>query len=97
MNPVSDLVKAVVLPIKAVFVVGLCFFINVFTSPGAWWFQWVAFGMAIAVLCVWFRALRVILAGAGVAGIAYLVHRWWTKRSAAPAAARHESVIDMPS
>ena len=80
MNPLSAVIKAVTFPFRALFVVGLCFVVNWFTSPGAWWVQWVAFGMAIATLCVWARALKVVVATAGLAGGAWLVHRWWTRR-----------------
>ncbi len=82
MNPLSALIKAVTFPFHALFVTGLCFFINWFTSPGHWWAQWVAFGMTIALLCVWARALRVIVATVGVVGAAVLIRRWWTGRTA---------------
>ena len=59
LEPVGALLKAITFPIKAVFIVGLCYFINWFTSPHDWWAQWVLFGMVIATLCVWMRALRV--------------------------------------
>ncbi len=65
------------------FVVGLCFFINVMTSPGHWWFQWVAFGMGIGLVVVWARALRTLGVAALTAGIAYLVYRWFFRRKAA--------------
>jgi hypothetical protein len=86
MNPLNLLdapaavVKAVTFPFHALFVVGLCFFINWFTSPGHWWAQWVAFGMTIALVCVWARAVRVLITTVGLAGGAYLVYRWWTGR-----------------
>lgn len=81
MNPLSAVVKAVTFPLQWIFVVGLCYFINWVTSPDEWWAQWVAFGMTIALVCVWARALKVIVATVGLAGGAYLVHRWWTGRS----------------
>lgn len=80
MNPLSAVTKAITFPFHALFVTGLCFFINWFTSPHVWWAQWVAFGMAVALLCVWARALRVIVTTVGVAGGAYLLTRWWTAR-----------------
>jgi len=44
--------------------------------------QWVAFGMGIALLCIWARALKT-LAGAGLlAGLGYLAYRWWQRREA---------------
>ena len=80
MNPLSAVIKAVTFPLQWIFVVGLCYFINWTTSPDEWWAQWVAFGMTIALVCVWMRALKVIVATVGLAGGVYLVHRWWTGR-----------------
>ena len=80
-NVVSDLGKAVTFPFTFLFVVGLCAFINWFTSPGHWWFQWVAFGMGIALICIWARALRILLASAVAAGIGNFFFRWWANRA----------------
>jgi hypothetical protein len=82
LSPVTDIVKAVLFPIQAVFVVGICYFINAFTSPHHWWAHWVLFGMMIATLCVWMRAFRTIVATVGIVGAGYLVHRWWKNRGA---------------
>ena len=49
-RPVKDLANAILLPFKALWVVGITGFINWMTYSGHWWFKWVAFGMAIAVL-----------------------------------------------
>jgi len=84
MNPVKaieDITKAVTFPFTALFVVGLCAFINWFTSPGHWWVQWVAFGMGIAVLCVWARALKAAIGAGMLAGAGYLAYRWWKRKS----------------
>lgn len=83
MNPFSaakDLTRAVTFPFTFLFVTGLCAFINWFTTPGHWWVQWVAFGMGIALLCVWARALRTALGAGVLAGLAYLAYRWWKQR-----------------
>lgn len=83
MNPLKaaeDLGKAVTFPFTFLFVVGLCAFINWFTSPGHWWFQWVAFGMGIALICIWARALKILVATVGIAGIGYFLYRWWAGR-----------------
>ncbi len=83
MNPVKaveDLAKAIAFPFTALFVVGLCGAINWFTSPGHWWVQWVAFGMGIALLCVWARALKTVIGAGLLAGFAYLAYRWWNRR-----------------
>jgi hypothetical protein len=78
--PVKALTRAVTFPFTFIFVVGLCAFINWFTSPGVWWVQWVAFGMGIALICVWARAFKVLVATVGIAAIGYFVYRWWRDR-----------------
>ena len=86
MNPItaaSDIARAVIYPFRMLLVVGLCFFINVVTSPGQWWFQWVAFGMGIGLVVAWARALRTIGVAALTTGIAYLVYRCFFRRKAA--------------
>lgn len=79
MNPFDSLGKAVTLPLKAVFVVGICFVINWMTAPGHWWVQWVALGMGIAVVAAWFRAAKVLVAGGALVALA----AWWHRRTAA--------------
>ena len=76
MNPIRSLHSALTRPFKAVFVVGLCLVINVVTSPGHWWVQWVALGMGIAVLVAWWRALKVLVAGGALLALA----AWWQRR-----------------
>lgn len=75
-RPITDLTRAVVLPFKALFIVGLCALVNVMTSPGHWWFQWVAFGMGIAVLVAFARAAKTLL----VLALVYFGGRWIYRR-----------------
>ena len=60
-SPIRDVTQAIVMPFKALFVIGLTGFINAVTYHGTWWFKWVAFGMAIAVLVSLARAARTLL------------------------------------
>jgi hypothetical protein len=86
MNPIKDLKKltrAVTVPFEAAFVIGLCAFINWFTSPGVWWVQWVAFGMGIAVICAWASAVRVVAKIGVAAALGYIAYRFF-KRGNAP-------------
>jgi hypothetical protein len=79
MNPisaVSDITRAITYPFRMIFVVGLCAFINYFTSPGVWWVQWVAFGMGIGLIVIWAKAIRAVGVAAITAVIAYAVYRW---------------------
>ena len=62
--------------ITAPFIVLLCFVINVTTSPGHWWVQWVAFGMGIAWVINLFKLVRDVIVLGGLAAVgAYLFNR----------------------
>lgn len=60
-RPVKTLTDAVVMPFKAVFVVGLCGVINAMTYSGTWWVKWVALGMGIATVVALARGLKALL------------------------------------
>ncbi len=74
-SPVTDITRAIVLPFKAVFVVGLTGFINAVTYQGHWWFKWVAFGMGIAVLVAFARAARTLLLLALVGWVGWKIYQ----------------------
>lgn len=86
-SPIKNISRAVVLPFKALFVVGLCAFINVVTSPGHWWFQWVAFGMGIAVLIAFARAAKSLL----VLALLFFGGRWIYRRYGEQAKAQFDA------
>jgi hypothetical protein len=65
----------VVLPFKALFVVGLTGTINAMTYHGVWWFKWVAFGMGIAVLVAFAKAARTLLLLALVAWVGLKIYK----------------------
>jgi hypothetical protein len=91
MNPLSivtNLTAAITYPFRMIFVVGLCAFINYFTSPGVWWVHWVAFGMGIGLIVVWARAIKTLVLTVGVAAIGYFVYRWWQNRQQPDAVVR---------
>lgn len=71
-DPITSLWDAVAKPVKALFVVGLCYVINRMTSPEHPWWHWVAFGMSIAVLVAWARALKTIV----LLAVIFYVGRW---------------------
>ena len=87
-SPVTDITKAFTYPLKMLYVVTICTLVNVMTSPGVWWVQWVVFGMGIGLIAVWFRALKTIIAAIGVAAIGYFIYRWWKTRHQPDAAGR---------
>lgn len=80
-RPVKNLADAVLMPLKALWVIGLTGAINAMTYHGQWWFKWVAFGMGIAVLVAWARAARTLLVLALVAWVGMKIY----KRYGAPA------------
>ena len=62
--------------IKAPFILGLLFFINLVTSPHHWWVQWPALGIGIAwVICL----IRVVFALVVAGGLAALIAMLWNK------------------
>ena len=74
-RPVRNLTQAIVMPFKALCVVGLCFVINWMTSPGHWWVQWVALGMGIAVVVAWARAAKTLIMLAVVAWVGWKIYQ----------------------
>jgi multisubunit Na+/H+ antiporter MnhB subunit len=93
LNPIKPLTDAITFPFTFLYVVGLCLFINWFTSPGVWWVQWVAFGMGIALITIWFRAFKFLLATVGIAAIGYFIYRWWKNRQTMAAAPAIETAL----
>ncbi len=85
-RPIKDLSEAVLMPFRAVFVVGLCWVINAMTFSGTWWVQWVALGMGIAVVVALARAARTLLV---LALVAWGGH-WLYKRFGAQARAQFD-------
>ena len=74
-RPVSDIAQAIIMPFKALFVIGLTGFINAMTYNGSWWFKWVAFGMGIAVLVSLARAAKTLLLLALVAWVGWKIYQ----------------------
>jgi hypothetical protein len=74
-RPIRNLTQAVVMPFKALFVVGLTGLINAMTYQGVWWFKWVALGMGIAVLVAFARAAKTVLLLALVAWVGTKIYR----------------------
>ena len=86
-SPISTLTRAITAPLNFIFVVGLCFFINWMVSPGNWWVKWVAFGMGIAVIVAWARALKLLFVVGVFGAIGYFIY----KRYGAEAKARYDA------
>lgn len=75
LSPLHHLSQAVVMPLKALFVVGLCATINAMTYSGTWWVKWVALGMGIAVAVAWARAAKTLLLLALVAWVGWKIYQ----------------------
>ncbi len=88
-RPVKNIADAVLMPFKALWVVGLTGAINYMTYSGVWWFKWVAFGMGIAVLVAWARAAKTLLLLALVAFVGWQVY----KRYGAEARRRYDDWV----
>jgi len=56
-------------------IVGLCMVINLMTSPGDWWVQWVALGIGIAWVISLFRVLAAVVVAGGLAGFFAFMNR----------------------
>jgi hypothetical protein len=74
-SPITDVTRAIVMPFKALFVVGLTGAINAMTYNGQWWFKWVALGMGIAVLTSFARAAKTLLVLALVAWVGMKIYQ----------------------
>jgi hypothetical protein len=62
--------------ITAPFILLMCFVINLMTSPGVWWVQWVALGLGIAWVVNFFKLMRDIVLLGGLAAFgAYIFNR----------------------
>lgn len=56
-------------------VVALCFVINMMTSPGNWWVQWVALGIGIAWVISLGRVLMALVVAGGLAAFIAMLRR----------------------
>lgn len=107
MNPLRDLSQALLMPFKALFVVGLCALINAMTYSGTWWVKWVALGMGIATVVALAKGARSVAVIALVALAGWWIYRRygaaarqafddWARRSAPAAADVWQGVRSLP-
>lgn len=75
LSPLSDVTRAVVMPFRALCVVGLTGSINAMTYHGVWWLKWVALGLGVAVLVSFVKAARALLFLALVACVGRTLYR----------------------
>ena len=72
--------RAIKFLITGPMILGMLFFINLVTSPGHWWVQWAAFGIGIAWLISLMRVIRSVIVVGGLAALAYIAYRYFTKQ-----------------
>lgn len=84
-NSAKDVLDAVFFPVKALFILLLCAVINMMTSPGHWWVQWVALGLGFAAVSKVARAFKVLMVTGALAALAYAAWQWWKRRQAGAA------------
>jgi hypothetical protein len=90
MRPIRDLTQALTMPLRALFVVGLCWVINAMTYSGVWWVKWVALGMGIATVVALARGLRTLV----VLGLVWWVGRQLYSRYGQAARDRFDAWVD---
>lgn len=61
--------------LKAPLILAFLVVINLVTSPGHWWVQWPALGLAIAWVFALFRVLRAIILAGGLAALVAVLAR----------------------
>lgn len=61
--------RAAAFLVKAPFIVAMLFVINLVTSPGLWWVQWPAMGLAIAWVFSLLRVIRGVILAGGLAAL----------------------------
>ncbi len=72
--------RAIKFLITGPMILGMLFFINLVTSPGHWWVQWAAFGIGIAWVISLMRVIRSVIVVGGLAALAYIAYRYFTKQ-----------------
>ncbi len=74
-RPIKDITDAIFMPFKALFVIGLCGFINWMTFHGTWWVKWVALGMGVATVVALARAARTLALAALIAWVGWKIYQ----------------------
>ena len=72
--------RAIKFLITGPMILAMLFVVNLVTSPGHWWVQWAAFGIGIAWVLSLFRVLRSVIVAGGLAALAYIAYRYFTKQ-----------------
>ena len=64
-----ETLKAVKFLFTAPLILLMMFVINLMTSPGHWWVQWVALGLGIAWFFSLLRVIRAVIVAGGLAAL----------------------------
>ena len=77
--------RAATFLVKGPVILAMLFVINWMTSPGHWWVQWAALGIAIAWFLSLLRVVRAVIVMGGLAALgAWLVQRHQRQGMRAP-------------
>lgn len=72
--------RALAFLIKGPFILAMLWVISMMTPAGHLWFRWAVLGIGIAWVISFFRVLRSVVVVGGVAALAYLAYRYFTKQ-----------------
>jgi hypothetical protein len=75
-------IKAVAFLFKAPLILAFLFTINLMTSPGHWWVQWPALGLAYAWFRSLFRVIAAVIVLGGIAALGAVIYKHYRERLA---------------
>ena len=61
-------------------ILAMLFVIQFMTPGGHLWFRWAAFGIGLAWMLSLFRVIRSVVVAGGLAALAYIAYRYFTKQ-----------------
>ena len=73
--------KAVKFLITGPMILAMLFVIQMMTPAGDQWFRWAVFGIGIAWLISLMRVIRAVIVVGGLAALAYLAARYFSKQN----------------
>ena len=75
--------RALAFLVKGPMILAMLFVIQFMTPGGEHWFRWAAFGIGIAWMISLFRVIRSVIVVGGLAALAYIAYRYFTKQQVA--------------
>ena len=72
--------RAIKFLITGPMILAMLFVIQLMTPGGHLWFKWAVFGIGLAWMISLFRVIRSIILVGGMAALAYIAYRYFTKQ-----------------